>query len=1606
MKKLLSIALALTMLASTANIAIPINAFAENEQTSAMEVKTQENETLEADTIVEEISESDTVITNNDYTENIVSEGVVLAPEDAETVNPIMTQENKTKLAEYEEMLISEMTEEGISLFSNDVSLFSASSDSPTFNQYLADYNYNYNCYNLYKNEFKMPYRSYVETRKDDPTYNSLLAAWRIATFQLSDVATYNTKEIGFYETILYDVLYQGQEIESLSGSLQKITNTVQASSLKKISKSLSKDLGEVWRTNTNDMSLDEIEGLNKAMQSCEELNDVFGAIGNISNVLGYVDNIEELIIKMAKAQAIMESSNETAKILLTMKNNTSNSAFKEALSNMILICSEMVNENNVIDIFASDMIVSELGKFTLDTIWEKVVSHLNIYGYAVSAGQAAGKLLTGLLFGTDKSVELYYSICALYEFENCLKYALGTYERAYLSNKSDANSSVFNEAYKLLLQTHLLGIKASIDVVEVEYKAGLINTLISYFKEKEYDSYMKSLNNMQSYVELTINSMNVIAYNCYLDEYGGDEMTIADIQQETPKYTTEENEAAIIELKDLSFVLNNVTIDKDKKLTEDMHTYGSLIIEGGTLDLNGHTLTVDGNILQSGGTMNINAGTLNVGGDYSIAGSVTTNGAGDKVYTSSSGILKMIYPSDYVCVDGDFATNSNGGHYGSLKDGTIEIKGDFQQLYHNNFDTSENHKVIFNGDKQQEIFFENPDVSGFANVEFRNSNIKLNSGIRGFTLNQDIDLSLGVKYLHINGTLDLNGHSISNSEYWETSDLSVSGNLILDGNDIKINGNLEISSGTIDLSGQTLTVTGDVLQSGGTMSINAGTLNVRGDYSIAGSVTTNGAGDKVYTSSSGRLQMIYPSDYVCVDGDFATYSNKGHYGSLKDGTIEIKGDFQQLYYNNFETSENHKVIFNGDKQQNISFSDYDNSQFYHLVIKNNSCVYFNNQCRILGNLKQSGGAVIENPTNVVLKGKSAFEDHGELNAEINNYVGNAVNVIPTYVDYENYCKQFAEPIPSTSVTLNKITLTLQKGFTERLIATMQPTNTDDSITWSTSNSNCAIVAADGTITAKAVGSTTITATTSSGKKAYCYVTVEEPPVSVSSVTIDKTSLIMTTSDMAQLTATVLPEDATNKEIVWTSSDESVAMVNTTGVVTAVGTGSTVITATSNNGMYHECIVQVIAANGASLVASSTKAMPGEIAEYTVSVVKNPGMSYYKLSFDYDTSLLEPIDVIGKNTTGSFSTNLADADRTAFNVLWFATANNTENSELFTIRFRVAESVELGTEIPVTMSYGASNIKNSAGEKLAFYLNNTSIAVAEPLPGDINEDGEIDFFDISAMSRGVTEIEEFTTRQQIAADVNNDGLVDIKDNVKLLQYVVGWSGVELMSLTDGNPVITVGCVKANDAGEADIPVIIKNNIGISGFKFVIDYNPDEIEILSITPNTEILPERFSTNLGISDRVVITWYNTNDIYDNGTLFTLGVKFKDDFEGQLSSISIKPADNNLCNDKLENAIFTYDTGYFTADDYIVTNEVAGDTNFSCELYFDDSYKEQSATAMIAFYDASGILVQLKTADITVKPGKVDLSIDYDKKDYATYKLMIWEDFNNMKPLVVVK
>ena len=156
-----------------------------------------------------------------------------------------------------------------------------------------------------------------------------------------------------------------------------------------------------------------------------------------------------------------------------------------------------------------------------------------------------------------------------------------------------------------------------------------------------------------------------------------------------------------------------------------------------------------------------------------------------------------------------------------------------------------------------------------------------------------------------------------------------------------------------------------------------------------------------------------------------------------------------------------------------------------------------------------------------------------------------------------------------SGITLNNSTLSLTTGQNFTLQAMLSPSNaTNKEVTWESSDAGVAAVSKDGVVTAKKAGKATIVAKAAdeSGKYASCVVTVTEAKKEVTGVTLNKSSLNLGVGGSEVLSATVLPADATNKQVTWLSSTPSVATVSQSGVVTGVKEGTTQISVITADG--------------------------------------------------------------------------------------------------------------------------------------------------------------------------------------------------------------------------------------------------------------------------------------------------------------------------------------------------------------------------------------------------------------------------------------------------------
>lgn len=152
---------------------------------------------------------------------------------------------------------------------------------------------------------------------------------------------------------------------------------------------------------------------------------------------------------------------------------------------------------------------------------------------------------------------------------------------------------------------------------------------------------------------------------------------------------------------------------------------------------------------------------------------------------------------------------------------------------------------------------------------------------------------------------------------------------------------------------------------------------------------------------------------------------------------------------------------------------------------------------------------------------------------------------------------------PVTGIKLNKSSVTLKKGETSQLTATVSPTDaTDKTVTYSTSNSKVAKVSSSGKITAVGGGTATITAK-AGGKTATCKVTVTVAQTGIA--TSGNTSKTVEMGDTLKLKVTKVPADATDDySVSWSVADANIATVSSNGTVKGIAIGTTTVTAKSN----------------------------------------------------------------------------------------------------------------------------------------------------------------------------------------------------------------------------------------------------------------------------------------------------------------------------------------------------------------------------------------------------------------------------------------------------------
>ena len=318
--------------------------------------------------------------------------------------------------------------------------------------------------------------------------------------------------------------------------------------------------------------------------------------------------------------------------------------------------------------------------------------------------------------------------------------------------------------------------------------------------------------------------------------------------------------------------------------------------------------------------------------------------------------------------------------------------------------------------------------------------------------------------------------------------------------------------------------------------------------------------GDEVKALQTRLFELGYYN--IAIDGDYG------------NGTVKAIQEFEE---------------FNGMEQTGIATPEFqaflfsDNAVAKPVAVSSIK-VLNNNPIALVGGTLDMAEVVTVNPENATEKGLTYEVDSTEF-AEIDeNGILTAKergDVTVTVTSKEDIEKPKTTTVkvkvrqPSQTLSLNESIVNLGKGSSYQLEAVVGPENADDkTVVWATEDDNVATVSSKGNVTAKGCGECDIICTTNdgSGVTASCHIVVTQL---VTSMKFADSKVILPLGETCDAGVTILPEDATNKEVEWTTSDSTIVSVASDGKITAVSGGDCEITCTSTDGSEKQATLKV-----------------------------------------------------------------------------------------------------------------------------------------------------------------------------------------------------------------------------------------------------------------------------------------------------------------------------------------------------------------------------------------------------------------------------------------------
>ncbi|MBP3362021.1 MAG: S8 family serine peptidase [Clostridia bacterium] len=283
------------------------------------------------------------------------------------------------------------------------------------------------------------------------------------------------------------------------------------------------------------------------------------------------------------------------------------------------------------------------------------------------------------------------------------------------------------------------------------------------------------------------------------------------------------------------------------------------------------------------------------------------------------------------------------------------------------------------------------------------------------------------------------------------------------------------------------------------------------------------------------------------------------------------------------------------------------------------------------------------------------------------------------------------------------------------------------------------------------------------------------------SVTLNKTEIIMTEADSTQLSASVLPENASNRTVTWSSSDSSVATVSDKGTVNALKAGKATITAETVNGLKAVCVItvnekQIETSPVIASVSAPAAVTEGSVLPFDFSLEKIARVATVSFTFEKDSEL-SFLNLSGRSGFTPLGIKWND-DNTGVAALSYLQdgAGGCLTKEAICDIARIEFETESIGEYGIRLTGVAVSGYDENGKAVYFTTSIASdsakIAVSKQDRYDLNRDGVVDLLDITYCQKFYRMNSGLSGWADIAyCDLDGSGIIDVQDMIILLQFI-------------------------------------------------------------------------------------------------------------------------------------------------------------------------------------------------------------------------------------------